>query len=103
MRTMKLSEARERMATLADPVESTVLTKNGKPVSVVLGIEAYQSMRAMLDLARDPRRYASTLRAHMQVQAGDLSQTLSLDALESQLEDLANMEKDGQNGEVHSF
>jgi PHD/YefM family antitoxin component YafN of YafNO toxin-antitoxin module len=104
MKTMKLSKAREQMTALADPIEKTILTKNGEPVSVVMGIQAYRAMDAMLKLAtNDPLRFAQTLRAHKQVQAGDLSHTRSLDELEAELKELENSEKDFVNGEIQRF
>lgn len=104
MKTMKLSKAREQMTALADPIEKTILTKNGEPVSVVVGIQAYRAMDAMLNLAtNDPLRFAQTLRAHSQIQAGNLSQTRSLDELEAELKALENSETNLINGEIQGF
>ncbi len=85
MRTMSLSEAREHMTDLADPIEKTVLTRKGTPVAVVLGIDAYRSYQALTELARDPQRYSQVMAAHIRVQQDDLSATKDLAELEELL------------------
>lgn len=86
MRTMSLSEARKHMSQLADPVEKTVLTRKGAPVAVVLGIDAYQSQQALLELASDPLRYSKAMASHLRVQQNDLSTTMDLEEFEATLE-----------------
>jgi len=85
MKTLSLSKAREHMSLLADPIEKTILTQKGKPVAVVLGIDAYKSQQAILELANDPVRYSKTLAAHIRVQAGELNNTKDLEELEALL------------------
>jgi len=82
MKTMSLTEARTHMPELADPIEKTVLTRDGKPVAVVLGIDAYRSFNAILELAQDPKRLMQVIDAHNRVQQGNFETTRGLDELE---------------------
>ena len=87
MRTMTLTEARAHMSELADPVDETLLMRNGEPVAVVLGIDAYRSYRTLLELAQDPERYQRVLTAHRRVQAGNLDSTRDLAEIEGMMDE----------------
>ena len=85
MRTMSFSEIRKHMSELIDPAETILLTRNGKAVSAVLSVNVYRSIQALKDVARDPERFAAAMAAHAKVQAGDYSDTVSMEELKAYL------------------
>jgi len=86
MKRMTLTNARMRMPELVDPIEKTVLTRDGKDVAVVLGIDAYRSLNAIVELAQDPQRFVQVMNAHNRVQMGNLETTHDLSELENALD-----------------
>jgi prevent-host-death family protein len=73
MRYVNVSRARAELPTLVDSSDRTVITRNGRPVAVLLSVADFRALRATADLAKEPARAAEILRLHEQVQRGDFS------------------------------
>lgn len=85
MRHINVSKARAELPNLVDSSERTVITRNGRPVAVLLSVADFRALRAAADLAREPERAAEILRLHQQVQRGDFSDFRKLDLQEEEL------------------
>jgi prevent-host-death family protein len=85
MRHINVSKARAELPNLVDSSERTVITRNGRPVAVLLSVADFRALRAAADLAREPERAAEILRLHRQVQRGDFSDFRRLDLQEDEL------------------
>lgn len=72
MRYVSITEARKDLPGLVDSEQMTVVTRQGKPVSVLMSFDAFLSIRADLELARDPERLAAVLADHERAMAGDM-------------------------------
>jgi len=59
MKTMPLSEVKTKLSELVDAVErrdeAITITRNGKPVAMIVSKEEYESWRETVDVMQDPR------------------------------------------------
>ena len=73
MRHVSITEARTQLPTLIESTERIVITRNGQPTAVVLGIDDFRALQAVQALARNPGALQDVLTAHARVQErGDL-------------------------------
>lgn len=78
MKYVSMSEARDDLPALLDSPERVILTRNGKPVAVLVSLEEFRVMRATQALAGVPDELARILESHRRVQGGDLSTVVEL-------------------------
>lgn len=71
MKYVPITEARSSLPDLVDSEEVSVITRQGRPVSVLLSFDAYRSMQADLEMAADPRDYLASVESHRRAMAGD--------------------------------
>jgi prevent-host-death family protein len=79
MRQINVSTARAELPSLVGSGERIVITRNGQPAAVLLGIDDYRVLRATQDLAGDPEAIARVHRIHGQLQRGDDTGLVELD------------------------
>ena len=73
MKFITLSEVRKRLKEVVTSLSGgLVITRKGQPAAVLLSIDDYRSMKAMIELAREPEVLAAVQRDHERVQRGDL-------------------------------
>jgi len=84
MKLIPLSHAKfEWLSGLLKAGEAVTLTMEKRPVAVVLSIDDFEAMTAMVTLGHDPERLKEVLDDHNRVQRGDISDFIDLkDALE---------------------
>lgn len=87
MRFVKISDARKELPQLVESAQDSVITRNGDPVSVLVGFEHYRALRATAALARDPERLKQIIQAHERIQDGDLTGLVSLEDVKARLEE----------------
>lgn len=77
-----MSMARDRMPELVESSERVVITRNGLPAAVLLGIDDFRALQAAQTLLADPEALGALLDTHRRVQAGDTRgmQDLAADA-----------------------
>lgn len=80
MKYMTVSEARKNVLGVAEEPEQTVLTRNGKPVAVLMPIREYRAMRAMMKLYARSELAEQVLRDHLRVQRGDLDGFIEIES-----------------------
>lgn len=79
---LPVSEARKRLKDLTqDPTGEIVLTRDGEPVGVFIGIGAWRAMQELLGLLRDPEALADSLAKHRNFQATGEADGVSLEEL----------------------
>ena len=81
MRYITVSDARNALPSLTDSTERTVLTRNGRPIAVLLNIDEFRSIQATLSLVSEPGRLARVMTLHENVQNGDTSGFKELEEL----------------------
>lgn len=73
------SEARAHLAELMDKAEedreTVVITRRGKPATVLVSADEWESMEATLHLLRSPRNAARLLEAMDQIKRGEGTET----------------------------
>ena len=79
MRQINVSTARAELPSLVGSGERIVITRNGQPAAVLLGIDDFRVLRATQDLAGDREAVARVHRVHEQLQRGDHSGLVDLD------------------------
>ena len=86
MRTMSVSEAKDKLSTLVESVEAThdavVITRHGKPAAVLLSPADLESLTESLSWLADPHHRAEVDEAEADIAAG---RTLSLAEVRAQL------------------
>ncbi len=82
MKFIPVTEARGQLPELLASAERVALTRNGRPVGVLLRYDDYEALQAMLALAQKPQRLARILAGHARVQRGELDEFIDLDDLE---------------------
>jgi antitoxin YefM len=86
MQTMSVSEAKNKLSTLVEGVESThsavVITRHGKPAAVLLSPDDLESLTETLDWLSDPSHRSEISEADADIEAG---RTLSLAEVREQL------------------
>ncbi|MFJ8896804.1 type II toxin-antitoxin system Phd/YefM family antitoxin [Leifsonia sp. NPDC102414] len=86
MQTMSLSEAKDKLSTLVEGVESThdavVITRHGKPAAVLISPEDLDSLQETLAWLSDPAHAAEMAEAEEDAASGRM---LSLDEVRAQL------------------
>ena len=70
MKFLPISEARGIIGDVADAAESTVLTRNGQPLAVVMPVAEYRALRALARLASDPDAAARVAEVHERASYG---------------------------------
>ena len=72
---LSYSEARAHLAELMDRAEedreAVIITRHGKPSSVLVSAEEWESMEATLHLLRSPRNAARLFEAMAQIERGE--------------------------------
>ncbi len=83
MKYMAISNARSQLAKLVggNQTERIVLTKKGKPTSVLLGYEDFKSILALVELIGNPEVFNQVLSAHKKFQNDDLDEFVDLDSV----------------------
>ncbi len=79
MKFIPVTEARGQLPELLASAERVALTRNGRPVGVLLRYDDYEALQAMLALAQEPQRLARILAGHARVQGGELNEFVELD------------------------
>lgn len=86
MQTMSVSEAKDKLSTLVESVESThdavVITRHGKPAAVLISLEDLDSLQETLAWLSDPKHLTEMAEAEAEVSEGRM---LSLDEVRAQL------------------
>lgn len=86
MRTMSVSEAKDKLSTLVESVEATheavVITRHGKPAAILLSPADLESLTETLSWLADPQHRAEVDEAETDIAEG---RTLSLDEVRAQL------------------
>lgn len=86
MRTMSVSEAKDKLSTLVESVEATheavVITRHGKPAAILLSPADLESLTETLSWLADPLHRAEVDEAETDIAEG---RTLSLDEVRAQL------------------
>ena len=86
MQTMSVSEAKDKLSTLVEGVESThdavVITRHGKPAAVLISPEDLDSLQETLAWLSDPQHAADMAEAEEDAASGRM---LSLDEVRAQL------------------
>ena len=73
MRHLSITEVRTQLPNLLESTERIVITRNGQPMAVVLGIDDFRALQAVQALARNPGALRDVLTAHTRVLGrGDL-------------------------------
>jgi antitoxin YefM len=86
MQTMSVSEAKDKLSTLVESVESThdavIITRHGKPAAVLISLEDLDSLQETLAWLSDPQHATEMAEAEADVKE---SRMLSLDEVRAQL------------------
>jgi antitoxin YefM len=86
MQTMSVSEAKDKLSTLVESVESTheavLITRHGKPAAVLISPEDLDSLQETLAWLSDPEHAAEMTEAEADAASGRM---LSLDEVRAQL------------------
>lgn len=86
MQTMSVSEAKDKLSTLVESVESThdavVITRHGKPAAVLISPEDLDSLQETLAWLSDPNHAAEMAEAEDDIASGRM---LSLEEVRAQL------------------
>lgn len=86
MQTMSVSEAKDKLSTLIESVESThdavVITRHGKPAAVLISPEDLNSLQETLAWLSDPAHAAEMAEAEADIAEGRM---LSLEEVRAQL------------------
>lgn len=87
METIPITEAKARIAELADRVarehDHFTITRNGRADVMLISVAEYESMRETLDLLSDDEAIADLRQSREEFAAGD---TFSLDEVRAELE-----------------
>jgi PHD/YefM family antitoxin component YafN of YafNO toxin-antitoxin module len=84
--TLSVTDARKMFKGLTeDPTAEILLTRDGEPVGVYVGIKAWRAMQAMLGLLDNPEALADSLAAHRRFQKTGDAEGVSLEELETRL------------------
>lgn len=71
-----LSEAKARISEFADRIEATheriVVTRNGRPSFVMIGVDDLEGLEATLEILSDPDALGAIRQAQAEAAAGDL-------------------------------
>jgi len=85
MKTLPLSEAKSRFSRIVDEIadrdERITITRNGKPVAIMLSPSEFESLLATLDILSDPDMMAQIERSKRAFASGRY-QTYTLDELD---------------------
>jgi len=83
---MSVSEAKDKLSTLVESVESThdavVITRHGKPAAVLISLEDLDSLQETLAWLSDPKHVTEMAEGEAEASEGRL---LSLDEVRAQL------------------
>jgi prevent-host-death family protein len=86
MQTMSVSEAKDKLSTLVEAVESThdavLITRHGKPAAVLISPDDLDSLQETLAWLSDPDHAMEMAEAEKEAEAGRM---LSLDEVRAQL------------------
>lgn len=85
-RVVPFTEARRRLTQLLDEVEARqehmVITRNGRPVAIMLSTEEYEALEETLEILQDDETLSALRESEQDVRAGRLS---SLDEVRREL------------------
>ena len=70
MKFIPISEARSSITEVAESADTTVVTRNGQPLAVVMPVAEYRALRALAKLAANPDAAASVAEVHQRVSLG---------------------------------
>ncbi|MEZ5459254.1 MAG: type II toxin-antitoxin system prevent-host-death family antitoxin [Steroidobacteraceae bacterium] len=70
MKFLPISEARAIIGDVAEDAQSTVLTRNGQPLAVVMPVAEYRALRALAKLAANPDAALRVAEVHERVSRG---------------------------------
>lgn len=75
METISLVDAKARLSAVLDDVESTheryTITRNGKPVAVVIAVDDMEGLMETLDILSTPGALEDIRRAEAEIDAGE--------------------------------
>ena len=84
--TLSVTKAREKFKSLTeDPTAEILLTRDGDPVGVYVGIQAWRAIQDLLGLMQNPEALTDSLTKHRQFQASGNTDGVSLEELQSNL------------------
>ncbi len=90
-RTLPLSEAKAKLSEVVDEVDRThervTVTRNGRPIAVVVSTDDLEAMEETLAILSDPAMMRSIAEGRDAVERGDVSTADDLDALRRRLLD----------------
>jgi antitoxin YefM len=76
MTTTSLADAKNRLSELVSSAEKThertIITKNGRPVAALIGIEDLESLEETLEIMSDPQLVAELREAMSEVERGEV-------------------------------
>jgi prevent-host-death family protein len=83
MKYMAISDARSQLAKIVGEkqTERIVLTRRGKPKSVLLNWDDFQSLVALVELVGNPEVFKQVLEAHRKFQEDELDEFVDLDSV----------------------
>ena len=91
MTSIPLSEAKDKLSSLVEAAETThertVVTKNGRPAAVIVGVDDFESLLETLSILRNPELTAS-LRQPL-----DTDDTVGADEVLAELQARADQDK----------
>lgn len=70
MEFVSITEARKQLPSLVDAEGVRTISRHGRPVAVLMSYDAYEAMRADLELLRDPEGLLQIERDHERFTAG---------------------------------
>ena len=71
MKFVPISEARRELPTLVDSPDTHTISRQGRPVAVLMSYDAYEAMRADLELLRDPEALVQIERDYRRFMSDD--------------------------------
>lgn len=85
MSTTSLADAKNRLSELVSSAEKThertVITKNGRPVAMLLSVEDWASVEETLEILSDPDLMREIREARAEIERGDTVSAEEMDAL----------------------
>jgi prevent-host-death family protein len=72
MKFIPISEARSTITEVAESADTTVVTRNGQPLAVVMPVAEYRALRALAALAANPDAAARVAEVHERVSRGQI-------------------------------
>lgn len=80
MEYIGITDARNRLSSLVDGAQRTVIVRNNQPRAILLPIDDYRSLVLAQARLSDPEHVAKLLERHRAVMAGELEGTVDFSA-----------------------